>query len=60
MFKFITIRCKACGSVLYNIPDTTLMDFVPEKMICEDCFGHYQFNDFKFNKNQITQVAFLK
>jgi uncharacterized OB-fold protein len=37
MYKFITIRCRSCGSVIYNIQEK---DFKRPKLVnltCEDC-----------------------
>lgn len=40
MYKFKTIRCRSCGSVIYNLPvnETKKLKFV--NLRCEDCIEH--------------------
>lgn len=40
MYKFKTIRCKNCGSVVYNLPVNEIKKLKVVNFICEDCKDH--------------------
>lgn len=40
MFKFITLRCRNCGSVIYNLPVKDIKKPKHVKLTCEDCAEH--------------------
>lgn len=37
MLKFITIKCKSCGSVIYNLPEQDFKKLKLVDLLCEDC-----------------------
>lgn len=37
MIKFITIKCKSCGSVIYNLPEQDFKKLKLVDLLCEDC-----------------------
>lgn len=47
MFKFITIRCRSCGSVIYNTLEEDIRKLKLVNLICEDCNEHKASNDFE-------------
>lgn len=40
MYKFITLRCRNCGSVIYNLPAKGIRKLKHVKLTCEDCAEH--------------------
>ena len=40
MYKFITIRCRSCGSVIYNLPEKEIKKLKLVNLSCEDCTDH--------------------
>ena len=40
MYKFITIRCRNCGSVVYNLPENEIKKVKLVDLMCEDCSIH--------------------
>jgi hypothetical protein len=48
MCKFVTIRCKKCGSVIYNLPEEEFKSLKLVDLICEDCIeklDEYSFSE---------------
>ena len=37
MFKFKTIRCRSCGSVIYNMLEKDIKKLKLVNLKCEDC-----------------------
>lgn len=37
MYRFITIRCRSCGSVIYNLPENEIKKLKYFNLTCEDC-----------------------
>ncbi|KNY27655.1 hypothetical protein Bccel_2926 [Pseudobacteroides cellulosolvens ATCC 35603 = DSM 2933] len=37
MFKFKTIKCSHCGTVIFNLPETDARKLHNISLICEDC-----------------------
>jgi hypothetical protein len=46
MCKFITIRCKICGSVIYNLPEEEFKSLKLVDLLCEDCSEEIYENSF--------------
>lgn len=40
MYKFKTIRCKNCDSVVYNLPVNEINKLKVTNIRCEDCIEH--------------------
>ncbi len=40
MYKFKTIRCRNCGSVVYNLPVNEIKKLKLTNIRCEDCMEH--------------------
>ncbi len=40
MYKFKTIRCRNCGSVVYNLPVNEIKKLKFTNIRCEDCIEH--------------------
>ncbi|HEX9060060.1 MAG TPA: hypothetical protein VF941_07755 [Clostridia bacterium] len=40
MYKFITIRCICCNSVICNLPEGETSKLKFKNLICEDCIEH--------------------
>lgn len=40
MYKFITIRCRSCGSVIYNIQEKDFKKLRLVNLTCEDCMDY--------------------
>ncbi|PYG86617.1 hypothetical protein LY28_02836 [Ruminiclostridium sufflavum DSM 19573] len=40
IYKFITIRCRSCGAVVYNLPVSEMKKIKFLNIICEDCLEH--------------------
>lgn len=50
MYNFITIRCRCCGSVIYNLPEKDFKKLKLLNLRCEDCIEN-DFNDIKMEKS---------
>lgn len=37
MYKFITIKCRSCNSVIYNLPEKDFKKLKLINLTCEDC-----------------------
>lgn len=40
MYKFMTIRCRSCGSVIYNLQERDFKKLRLVSLTCEDCRDH--------------------
>ena len=40
MFRFVTVRCSCCGTVMYNLPAYEIEKLENSNLICEDCIDH--------------------
>lgn len=47
MYKFITVRCRSCGSVIYNLPEKDIRRLKLVNLICEDCMEHEEIEGVK-------------
>lgn len=64
MYKFITIRCRSCGSVIYNLPEKEIKKLKLVNLMCEDCTDHNALensetvmNGFAYSKHHDKQPA---
>jgi hypothetical protein len=55
MYKFITIRCRNCGSVIYNLPEKEIKRLKLLNLMCEDCIKHNALESYEVLKNSIEQ-----
>jgi uncharacterized OB-fold protein len=37
MYKFTTIKCSNCGTVIFNLPEMEAKKLSNLKLLCEDC-----------------------
>lgn len=37
MYKFITLKCSNCGTVIFNLPETEASGLSGLALLCEDC-----------------------
>jgi hypothetical protein len=68
MYKFITIRCRSCGSVIYNLPENEIKKFKLVNLTCEDCMEHRALEEPQMEKSSTgnskhkeekTQIKFV-
>jgi len=59
MSKFITIRCKICGSVIYNLPENEFKNLKLVDLICEDCIECKDNIEFGMFKNSFEQKRII-
>ena len=45
MYKFISIRCRSCGSVIYNLQENDFKRLKLVNLTCEDCRDHSALED---------------
>lgn len=58
MYKFITIRCRKCGSVIYNLPEKEIKRLKLVNLSCEDCSEHDALEYSKHDERN-TQIPFV-
>jgi hypothetical protein len=54
MYKFITIRCRCCSSVIYNLPEIEFKNLKLINLMCEDCTDHKVFVNFEMGINNLA------
>lgn len=65
MIKFITIRCKSCGNVIYNLPEQEFKKLKLVDLLCEDCLDARESTKYeseskvllKYNTKQTKKVC---
>ncbi|WP_010252625.1 hypothetical protein [Acetivibrio cellulolyticus] len=40
MYRFVTMRCRCCGTVMYNLPENEIKKIRHINLVCEDCVEH--------------------
>lgn len=53
MHKFITIRCKSCGAVIFNLPEKQNRKLKFVDLICEDCIDHNALENYGMETNSL-------
>ncbi len=60
MYKFITIRCRSCGSVIYNLPESDFKKLRLVNLTCEDCRDHSELDDTDTGKEVLVYKDRMK
>lgn len=55
MYKFITIKCRSCNSVIYNLPEKDFKRLKLINLTCEDCRDHSTLENPKIEMDSSTQ-----
>ncbi len=59
MYKFKTIRCRNCNSVIYNLPESEIKKIKLIDLYCDDCKDHSSLDSSKqdVKKSKLLSVG---
>jgi hypothetical protein len=54
MYKFITVKCRSCNSVIYNLPEKDFKKLRLINLTCEDCRDHSTSESFRMETKKLV------
>lgn len=56
MYKFVTIRCRSCGSVIYNLQEKEFHKLKLVSLTCEDCIENSDFENSEIGHHALKEI----
>lgn len=60
MYKFVTIKCRICNSVIYNLQENDFKKLKLINLTCEDCMDHSDSENFNVEMERFIHPSSMQ